>query len=58
MRDALISQLEPAEDQRIDMNSNDLHAAESPLCPVCGKPIAESQPVRKRVDGSYQHDAC
>jgi hypothetical protein len=47
-----------AEDPKIDMNTNDLHAGGGQICPVCRRPIHEGQPVRKRVDGSYQHDAC
>ena len=45
-------------DRRIDMNENDLRGREGQLCPVCGGPIRCGQDVRRRLDGSYQHDVC
>jgi hypothetical protein len=49
---------EHAEDPNVDMSTNELHATVDQVCPICHRPINEGQPVRKRVDGSYQHDSC
>jgi hypothetical protein len=41
-----------------DMETNNLHRADGPLCPLCGRAILPGQPVRRRVTGEYQHDSC
>lgn len=49
---------EHASDPNVDLNTNDLHSGKDQVCPVCGRAIGEGQAVRKRIDGTYQHDAC
>jgi hypothetical protein len=40
------------------VSENELHAGTGQECPVCHRAIAAGEPVRLRVDGTYQHDAC
>jgi hypothetical protein len=47
-----------ATDPQVDMSLNDLHTGVGQVCPICNRAIAAGQAVRKRVDGSYQHDSC
>jgi hypothetical protein len=45
-------------DPFVDMESNELRAGEGRICPICDRVISHGQFVRKRVDGSYQHEDC
>src|SRR5262249_50290616 len=47
-----------AEDQAADMSENELQAGTGKVCPVCHRAIEAGEPVRRRIDGTYQHDAC
>jgi hypothetical protein len=46
------------EDAAADMSENELQAGTGQVCPVCHRAIADGEPVRRRIDGTYQHDAC
>jgi len=46
------------EDAGADMSENELQAGIGQVCPVCHQVIADGEPVRRRIDGTYQHDAC
>src|SRR5215469_440950 len=46
------------EDQAADMSENELQAGTGDVCPVCHRAIEAGEPVRRRADGTYQHDAC
>jgi hypothetical protein len=46
------------EDQAADMSENELQAGTGQVCPVCHRAIEAGEPVRRRMDGTYQHDAC
>jgi hypothetical protein len=45
-------------DPHADMDSNELRAGEGRICPVCDRAIVHGQYVRKRVDGTFQHEDC
>jgi hypothetical protein len=58
-RDASIGEAEEqAVDPHADMESNELRAGEGRICPLCDRAITHGQYVRKRVDGTYQHEDC
>jgi hypothetical protein len=46
------------EDAAADMRENELQAGIGQVCPVCHQVIEAGEPVRRRIDGTYQHDAC
>ena len=46
------------EDPAADMRENELQAGIGEVCPVCHRAIEAGEPVRRRIDGTYQHDAC
>ena len=46
------------EDPAADMSGNELRAGTGQVCPVCHRVIADGEPVRRRIDGTYQHDDC
>ena len=45
-------------DPVVDTNGNELKGGVGQICPICDHPIERGQAVRKRVDGSYQHEDC
>jgi hypothetical protein len=49
---------EHASDPTADASGNDLHAGVGQVCPICSREIMAGQPVRRRLNGSYQHDNC
>jgi hypothetical protein len=46
------------EDPAADMSENELQAGTGQVCPVCHRVIEAGEPRRRRIDGTYQHDAC
>jgi hypothetical protein len=46
------------EDLAADMSENELQAGTGQVCPVCHRAIEAGEPRRRRIDGTYQHDAC
>lgn len=46
------------EDPEADITGNELQAGTGQVCPVCHQVIEAGQLRRRRVDGTYQHDAC
>jgi hypothetical protein len=46
------------EDPAADMSENELQAGAGQICPVCHRAIEAGEPRRRRIDGTYQHDAC
>lgn len=46
------------EDLTLDMNENQLRRGAGQVCPLCHQLIALGQDVRRRIDGTYQHEVC
>jgi hypothetical protein len=46
------------EDLTLDMNENELSAGTGQVCRLCHRVIAPGQDVRRRIDGTYQHEVC
>lgn len=44
-------------DADTDMETNELHAP-GKTCARCGAVIEDGQDVRRRLDGTFQHDFC
>lgn len=46
------------EDPMADLSENELQAGTGQVCPVCHRLIEAGELRRRRIDGTYQHDAC
>jgi hypothetical protein len=44
-------------DAAADMDANELHVS-GQTCARCNRPILEGEDVRRRIDGTFQHDTC